>query len=156
MVEKKKMPVRALEILKLVAKTKEDYTKNKLSPQELEKVKKEARGLIKLLVDYVQRKRGYELERAKIRFKHGDKFGEVILLEDVAYIISDIDAKEKEIQKATIKSNGSLGHVEKTSFDEYEEKISKLKSPQKVFIKEKIFESLRKLFGSDIEILLNY
>ena len=156
MVEKKKMPVRALEILKLVAKTKEDYTKNKLSPQELEKVKKEARGLIKLLVDYVQRKRGYELERAKIRFKHGDKFGEVILLEDVAYIISDIDAKEKEIQKAAIKSNGSLGHVEKTSFDEYEEKISKLKSQQKVFIKEKIFESLRKLFGSDIEILLNY
>jgi len=156
MVDKKKMPVKAFEILKLVAKTKEEYNKNKLSPQELEKIKKDARGLIKLLVDYVQRKRGYELERAKIRFKHGDKFGEVILLEDVAYIISDIDAKDKEIQKATIKSNGSLGHVEKTSFDEYEEKISKLKSLQKVFIKEKIFESLRKLFGSDIEILLNY
>lgn len=156
MVDKKKMPVKALEILKLVAKTKEDYSKNKLSPQELEKVKKEARVLIKLLIDYVQRKRGYEVERAKIRFKYGEKFGEVILLEDVAYIITDIDAKDKEIQKASIKSNGALGNVEKSNFEEYEEKISKLKAPQKVFIKEKIFESLRKLFGSDIEILLNY
>ena len=38
----------------------------------------------------------------------------------------------------------------------YEKAVAELKMPRKVFIKEKIFESLRKLFGKDIEILVNY
>ena len=31
----------------------------------------------------------------------------------MSYIIKDLDATEKEVQKATIKADGSLGQVEK-------------------------------------------
>jgi len=107
-------------------------------------------------MDYIQRKRGYELERAKIRFKYGDKFGEVTLLDDIAFIIKDLDAKEKEVQKAKITKDGSLTSVEKSNLAEYDDKITKVKLPGRVFIKEKTFESLKSLFGKDIEILVNY
>ena len=40
--------------------------------------------------------------------------------------------------------------------EELEKEMMKINLPKKVFIKEKIFESLKKLFGSDIEILVNY
>ena len=62
---------------------------------EVEKVKKESRDFIKFIVEYIQRKRGRELERTKIRVKHGNKYGEVILLDDTAFIIHDLDEEEK-------------------------------------------------------------
>ncbi len=154
--EKKLFLDRHSQILKLVVDTKNSSKTKKLSSAELEKIRKEARGLIKTVLEYVQRKRGYELERAKIRFKYGDKYGEVILLDKFAYIISDIDAKEKEIQKSEINSDGSIGKITKSNLEEIEKEITNVKIPPKIFIKEKIFESLRKLFGSDIEILVNY
>ncbi len=142
--------------LKLIIDTKNSSKTKKLSSPELEKIRKEARGFIKSVLEYVQRKRGYELERAKLRFKYGDKYGEAILLEKVAYIVNDIDAAEKEISKASLKEDGSLGTLEKSSMEELEKEMMNVKMPKNVFIKEKIFESLRKLFGKDIEILVNY
>ena len=58
-----------------------------------------------------QRKRGRELERTKIRVKHGSKYGEIILLGDYAFIIHDIDHEEKEISRA--RTFGFLKDVEK-------------------------------------------
>ena len=49
--------------------------------------------MFKFLVEYMQRKRGQELERAKVRVKHGEKFGEVILFDTIAFVIHDLDAK---------------------------------------------------------------
>ncbi|HIH26169.1 hypothetical protein J4476_01675 [Candidatus Woesearchaeota archaeon] len=151
---KKIFTEKQLETLQLVIDTKN--SKKKLSWPELEKVRREARLFIKSLVEYVQRKRGYEFERAKIRFKYGERYGEALLLENITYIIKDLDATEKEVQKAIIKADGSLGMVEKSSMEELEKEMMKINLPKKVFIKEKIFESLKKLFGSDIEILVNY
>ena len=94
--------------------------------------------------------------RAKIRFKHDEKFGEAILLDKQAFIITDVDAEEKEIQKTSIKDDGSLAEVQKSSFEELEKAIASVKMPSKVFIKERTFESLKKLFGRDVEILVNY
>src|SRR3989344_158244 len=145
---KKIFTEKQLETLQLVIDTKN--SKKKLSWPELEKVRREARLFIKSLVEYVQRKRGYEFERAKIRFKYGERYGEALLLENITYIIKDLDATEKEVQKAIIKADGSLGMVEKSSMEELEKEMMKINLPKKVFIKEKIFESLKKLFGSDI------
>jgi len=157
LVEEKKLFAKShLEILKLVIDTKNSYKTKKLSWPELEKIRREARLFIKSVVEYVQRKKGFELERAKIRFKYGDVFGEAVLLDNVAYIINDVAAAEREISKAEIKKDGSLGEVKKSSLEEFEKEIMKVKIPNKVFIKEKIFESLRSLFGKDIEILVNY
>lgn len=154
--EKKLFSEKHLETLKLVIDTKNSAKSKNISWPELEKIRREARGFIRSVVDYVQRKRGFELERAKIRFKYGDRFGEVILLDKIAYLINDIDAQEKEVSKADIKADGSLGKVDKSSMEEFEKEIMKIQIPNKVFIKEKIFESLKNLFGKDIEILVNY
>ncbi len=153
LVDKGKIPERFFKTLKLVEKTKKEA---KLSSQELEKVKKEARSFVKAMVEYVQRKRGFELERAKIRFKYGDKFGEVLLLNDIAFITEDIDAKDKKISKAKIKTDGSLADIEQSRLEELEKSISTVAIPSKVFIKEKIFEDLKRLFGKDIEVLISY
>jgi uncharacterized protein (UPF0332 family) len=151
-----KIPAKFLRILNTIIKAKKDYDEKKLTKPEVEKVKKESREFIKFLVEYMQRKRGKELEKTRIRVKHGNRFGEVILLGDIAYIIHDIDHEEKELSKAKIKSDGSLDTIEKASLEELEKTLSKTEIPSKVFIKEPIFEDLKRVFGKDVEVLVNY
>ncbi|MBW2976741.1 nucleotidyltransferase domain-containing protein [Candidatus Woesearchaeota archaeon] len=156
LVNQGKMPAKFLRILNDTVKAKKDYDEKKLTKVEVERVKKDSNELIKFLVEYLQRKRGRELERAKIRVKHGERYGEVILLEDTAFIIHDIDHKEKEISRAKIKEDGSLGTTQKSSLEELEKALSNFEIPPRVFIKEPIFEDLKGIFGKDVEILVNY
>lgn len=156
LVHKGKIPAKFLRSLKEIIKAKEDYEKGKLTKPEVENVKKESNTLNRFLVEYMQRARGRELERAKIRVKHGERFGEILMLEDVAFIIHDIDKEEKEISKAIIKSDGSLGTVEESSLEDLEHALAKAKIPGKVFIKQPIFENLKNIFGKDVEVLINY
>jgi len=156
MVDLGKIPERYLRILNEIVKGKKDYDAKKLSKQEIEKVKKDSREFIKFMVEYLQRKRGRELEKTRIRVKHGDKYGEVILLGDIAFIIHDIDQEEKNISKAPIKEDGSLGTPKNSSMEEMEKHLAKIDIPPKVFIKQPIFEDLKKIFGKDVEVLVTY
>ena len=156
MISQGKIPAKFLRILNEIIKAKKDYDDKKLSKNEVEKVKKSSREFIKFLVEYIQRKRGREIERTKIRVKHGNRFGEVILLGDTAFIIHDIDHEEKEISKAKINPDGSLGTPSKSNLEELEKALAKIEIPPKVFIKEPIFEDLKKFFGKDVEVLVNY
>lgn len=151
-----KIPAKFLRMLEEIIKAKKDYDEKKLSKIEVDKIKKDSHEFIKFMVEYMQRKRGRELERTKIRVKHGERYGEVILLDDTAFIIHDIDHEEKEITRAKLKPNGGLGTVEKSSLEELEKHLAKVEIPSKVFIKEPIFEDLKNIFGKDVEILLNY
>ena len=156
LISQRKIPAKFLRILNEILKAKKDYDEKKLTRIEVEQVKKDSNELIKFLVEYLQRKRGRELERTKIRVKHGNRYGEVILLDKEAFIIHDIDHEEKELSKAKIKEDGSLGTTQKSSMEELEKALAKVKIPSKVFIKEPIFENLKDIFGKDVEILLNY
>lgn len=151
-----KIPEKYLRILKDIMKAKKDYDDKKLSKPEVERVKKDSGLFIKFVVEYMQRKRGRELERTKLRVKHGNRYGEVILLGDQAFIVHDVDNEEKELSKAKLNPDGSIGTVEKTTLEELEHAISKVEIPSKVFIKEPIFEDLKRIFGKDVEILVNY
>lgn len=151
-----KIPAKYLRMLNEIIKGKKDYEDGKLTKPEVEKVKKDAQSFIKFLVEYIQRKRGKELERARIRVKHGSRYGEVILLADIAFIIHDIDHEEKELSKAKINPDGSLGVIEPATLEELEKALAKIKIPPKVFIKEAIFEDLKRIFGEDVEVLINY
>src|SRR3989339_310447 len=151
-----KIPAKFLRILNEIIKAKKDYDERKLSKQEVEKVKRDSSAFIKFLVEYMQRKRGRELERAKIRVKHGNRYGEVLLLGEQAFIIHDIDKEEKEISKASINKDGSLGTIASSSLEEMEKVLAKIEIPPKVFIKEPIFENLKSIFGKDVEVLVNY
>ncbi|MFC1800805.1 nucleotidyltransferase domain-containing protein [Nanoarchaeota archaeon] len=151
-----KIPEKYLRMLNKIVKAKKDYDNKKLTKQEIEDVKKESGQFVKFLVEYMQRKRGRELERAKIRVKHGNRYGEVLLLDDVAFIIHDIDHEEKEISKAKINADGSLGATKRTTLEEMEKSLAGSKIPPKTFIKEPIFENLRDIFGKDVEVLINF
>ncbi|PIN85887.1 hypothetical protein COV19_07390 [Candidatus Woesearchaeota archaeon CG10_big_fil_rev_8_21_14_0_10_44_13] len=156
MVHLGKIPEKFLRILNLIVKAKHDYDSGKLTKSEVENVKKQSSQFIKFMVEYMQRKRGRELERARIRIKHGNRYGEVILLDKVAFIIHDLEKEEKEITKSKINDDGSLGRVEESSMEELEKALAKVEIPPKVFIKEPVFEKLKEVFGKDVEILMSY
>lgn len=156
MVSAGKMPERYLRILSDIIKAKDDYDKHKLTKTEVEKVRKDSNEFIKFMIEYMQRKRGRELEKTRIRVKHGNRYGEVILLGKEAFIIHDIDKEEKEISRAKINPDGSLGTPKKSSMEELEQELAAIKIPQKAFIKEPIFEDLKKIFGKDVEVLVSY
>ena len=151
-----KVPARYLRDLEEIIDAKAKHAKNKLTKTDIEKARKGSSGLIKFLVDYMQRKRGRQLERAKVRVKHGEKFGEVTLLDDVAFVVMNIDAKDQEIQKAAVNADGSLGTLKKSSYEEFEKALASAKFPKRVFIKEPIFEDMKTIFGKNVEVLLSY
>ncbi len=155
LVEAGKIPARFLRSLKDVTKAKEDYEAGKLGKHEVEKIKKASAELVRYLVEYIQRKRGRELERARIRVKYGDHYGEVTLLDKIAFIINNIDEEPKKVSKAEIREDGSLGTVSDSSLEEFEEALAKTAIPTKVFIKSPVFEDLKKIFGRDVEIQIN-
>ena len=151
-----KLPARYLRDLNEIVDAKRKYDSGKITKVDIENARKGSSGLIKFMIEYMQRKRGKELERAKIRFKHGQKYGEVVLMDKVAFIIYDIDAKEQRIEKAPINPDGSLGNLSESNLEEYDKHLLEAKMPQRAFIKEPIFENLKSLFGRDVEILVNY
>ena len=151
-----KVPARYLRDLNEIVDAKTKYDKKKLSKNDIEKARKGSSGLIKFLIEYMQRKRGKELERAKIRVKHGETYGEVILLDKIAFVIHDLDAKELQVEKAPIESDGGLGTFETSSLEEFEKSLAAVKFPERVFIKEPIFEDLKRIFGKDVEVLVHY
>ncbi|HLC70981.1 MAG TPA: hypothetical protein VJI32_03180 [Candidatus Nanoarchaeia archaeon] len=151
-----KVPARYLRDLQEIVDAKKKHDQKKITKADIEKARKGSTGLFQFLVEYMQRKRGKELERAKIRIKHGEKFGEVILLDKIAFVIHDVDAKELRIEKADIESDGSLGILEDSSLEEYEKELAKTKIPPRVFVKEPVFDGLKRIFGKDVEVLVNY
>ncbi|MBL7100325.1 MAG: hypothetical protein ISS23_00030 [Nanoarchaeota archaeon] len=155
LIDEGRLPDKFYKILQSVIKAKKDFDEKKLTKQEVEKVSKETRLYIKMLIEFIQRSRGVEIERAKIRFKYGDKFGEVTLLDNIAFITPDLENMEK-VQKAAINKEGGLENVKKSNMVEMEKHTKDIKIPEKVFIKEKIFESLKSLFGKDVQVLISY
>lgn len=155
-VHKGLIPEKYLRMLKEIEKAKKDYDANKLTKAEVHNTQKDSRELLRFLVEYIQRKRGLELEKTRIRVKHGKKFGEVVLLGKKAFIIHDIDNEDKDISKADITPEGSLKNIKGSSLEEYEKALTGVDMPGRVFIKEPIFEDLKNIFGRDVEILINY
>lgn len=151
-----KIPEKFVRIFSDIIKAKKDYDARKLTKTDIEKVRKSASVFIREMIEYVQRKRGRELDRARIRVKYGNKYGEVILLEKEAYIIEDIDEKEKSVQKASVTKEGGIAGIKKSSYEELEKAIAEMQIPPRVFIREKLFEDLKKIFGENVEILVNY
>ncbi len=124
---------------------------SKLSKAENEKIRREARLYIKNILEFVQRKRGFERERSKLRFKYGDKEGELYIVGNKAFLVKDI--KEKEIMKGILQSNGNISNVAKSSVEELETDLKTLKQ-EDIFLKDKTLISLKEIIGQDVEILV--
>jgi len=135
-------------------KAKEDYQAKKITRAEIDKATREASAFIRFLVEHMQREKNYALDRATIKFKYGELFGQALILNDTLYITPDLQSKEKEVQKAKIKENGSLGNLEKVDLVEFEKVINEAELPARIIIKQKTFESLKNIFGENLEILM--
>ncbi len=155
LVKKGKIPEKFLRTLKIVVKAKNDYIKNKITKQEVEKVRKEANIFIRALVEIVQRKRGLDLERAKIKVKYNDKIGEVFVLDNSVFIIKDVNSEEKEILKGVFTENYCIGELKKSNMSEMEDYLKNMKIIRKVSFNENTMSDLKKVFGDKIEILVN-
>ena len=151
LVNKNEVPKKYLEIYKQV---KEIKTK-KLSKAENDKVAREARMFLKSIAEFIQRKREFELERVRVRVKYGNKYGDVYIFGDTAFVIEDIDAKEKVVSQADIK-DGKLKDIKKSSIEDFEKFTKNVKVHSRVFVKEKLIEDLKGIFGKDIEIMIGY
>ncbi len=152
-----KVPARFLRDLNEIVEAKTKHDQKKLTKTDIENARKGSAGLIKFLIEYMQRKRGRELERAKIRVKHGEKkYGEILLMDKVAFVTHDLDAKERKIEKAPLNADGSLGALEESNLEELEKALASMKFPPRVFIKEPVFEDLKRIFGRDVEVLLSH
>ena len=155
LISKGKVPAKFLRSLHAVTKAKRDFEAGKLGRADVEAARKESHELLKFLVEEMQRKRAREFERARIRVKYHDKiFGEVTLLGDTAFVVKDLDAEHKELLKGKISADGSIGALEQSSYEELEKAVVKIAVPPKMFVKEAAFESLKKIFAPDVEILL--
>ncbi|MBU2638309.1 MAG: hypothetical protein KJ955_05020 [Nanoarchaeota archaeon] len=153
LVAEDKVPEKFLRVLKDVEKAKDDFLAGKISRQEAQKVKKDGRLFIKTMVEHMQRKKSIEIERVKIRFKYGDIVGEMIIPDDKAFIIKDSE-KRDDMLIADVNKDGGLENIKPAAPEELEKHISKLVSPKRMFIRERLFEDLRTLVGKDIEIML--
>jgi len=155
LVDKGIIPEKFLRILNLVIKTKKDFEnkKKKISKQEVEKANREARIYIKAVVELIQRKQGMSLEKSKIRFKHGKKIGEVLFIQDRAFIMEDVSDKNS-LKMAKI-NNGRLEDAKKSSLKEMDKLLNKVKVPSTISLKGNLFNDLKKIIGKDIDILIN-
>ncbi len=156
LIDSGKVPHKYLRMIKDVVKAKKDYDTGKLTKTDITNVKKVSKDLHKFLVEYIQRKRGKEIEKAKIKVKHGKLFGEVLMLGKTAFITHNLDAEEKEITKADIDKDGSLKNIRESSNEELEQALVDQAIPAKVFIKQPVFENLREIFGKDVEVMLHH
>lgn len=155
LIAKGKIPANTLRQIHSVFEAKKLYDSGKITKAEVDKIRKESGELIRSTVEYIQRRRGIEIAKTRIKVKYGEKFGEATLFGDSAFIIRNIDAEEKEIEKAKLNTDGSIGALEKSNYEELEQSLAKIKIPTRVFIKESTFESLKKIFGKDMEVLMS-
>ncbi len=155
LVQNGKIAKQNLKLLESVFEAKADFDANKLTKTEMEKIGKDYDEFMKNVIEYIQRKNASELNKAKIRVKAGDKYGEVLFLQKTVYITNDM-TNSKTIQKARLKDDGSFDAIREATLDEMEEDLSKAfsKSDKSIVLKEKTFEELKKIFGKDVEILL--
>jgi len=161
LISKNRIGAKYLRILNAIIKAKKDYDAKKLNRAEIERVKKDSNEFTTVLLEYVQRKRGRELEKAKFRVKYGSKFGEVIILKSDAFIVKDIEAQQKQVSKAKVTEDGGLAAIAESTVEEMENALASHATAAhttvpSVAIKEKLFEDLKRIFGKDVEILVNY
>jgi uncharacterized protein (UPF0332 family) len=151
LINKNEIPKKYLDVYKQVKEAKS----KRLSKAENDKTAREARMFLKSIAEFIQRKREFELERVRVRIKYGNKYGDVYIFSNDAFIIEDIDAKEKVVSKANIKE-GRLKDINKSSMEDFEKFTKNVKIHAKLFIKEKLIEDLKGIFGKDIEIMVGY
>ena len=150
--EQESLPEVLLDNLKSFIKANEEFKAKKLQKAESDKIKREIRTFLRAIIDHSQRKKFMGLERAKLKFRHGIKTGELIMFKDIVFITKDIKNKDK-IKKIEI-IKGRLKTAKKSNLDELEKTLVEKEIVQSIKLNSELFEDLKKIIGKDIEILV--
>jgi len=149
-----KIPEKFNRTLREIIKAKKEYEEKKLGKAEIQKLKSVYADFIKNMIEYLQRYHAQEIEKVKLKVRYGgDKYAEVILLEKSAFIIKS-EKDGKKVLKAEVGEDGSILEPVESSFEEMDSQLAKLEKVPLIFIKEKSFESLKKIFGPGLEVLI--
>ncbi|MBI4017109.1 MAG: nucleotidyltransferase domain-containing protein [Candidatus Aenigmarchaeota archaeon] len=148
-----KIPSKFLRSLNVVIEAKKHYDDGTLTKIDVEQTRKEAQEIVKVVVEYIQRKRVHELQRAKVRVQYDKRFGELTIVGENVFVVKDIDSADRKFEVGKLKPDGSIGPLEDTSYDNFEKAISKSALP-KVSVTEPFFLSLKLIFGKDVKVLM--
>lgn len=155
-IKKNKLPQFLIQTFKELKKAKKDYDLKKLTKAEAEKVKKDSRTMTRIFLEFIQRKKAFSLFRSKLRFKHGTIIGELYLFEKVVFILEDIKDKTPSILKGNLSENNLITKTEKSTKEDLDNFVSKnLDSQKTLVLNEHLLNSLKKIYGKDIEIILD-
>lgn len=151
--ESEKLPLKYHKSLQDIIKAKKDFEAKKLSKQEINKVRRESREFIRILIDLLDVKRSLKLDKAKLQFRYGSgKIGELIFLKEVTFVIKDV-TKRDEIMIGNIDADGSLQNLKNSNIQEFEKYINSVKMPEEKILKTQTLESIKQIIGEDVEIL---
>ena len=128
-------------------KAKKDLDANKIKQSDIDKAHKESRLFVRAMIDFLTRSKTVEMERRTFRVKHPKGVSEVILLVKGLFIIDG-----DNIEKASLKEDGSLGPVKASSKEEVDAAVGESKSVK--HLSSKTLEALRKHLGGDLELLV--
>jgi uncharacterized protein (UPF0332 family) len=150
---KEGIPEKLSNDFKTFNKVYKDFKAKKITKAEIEKTKREIRTFMRVLEDLIQRKRFLGVERAKVKFKYGSKSGEILLLDKLAFIVKDVNAKSKKIIKVEINNKGHLINAKNSDLIEMDKVLINTEIPKVLSVKENLFEDLKKIIGKNIEIV---
>jgi len=139
LVNKGLMASSSLDILKEIFKAKKDYEKKKLTSKEIENTRRNGLMLVSMLIEYSQRKKLIEMDKAQFTVKIAGKEGEIYFTGENVFIIKDI--KKPEIQKINLKKL----KLEKSGREELDESLKKL--PEHLTLDRSAIEKVEKLIG---------
>lgn len=151
-IAKERLPEKYQALFARVLRAKRDYEQGKLTRQEVHAIKKDAYEFMKVITAHMQRKHAQAFREACIRFKYGERVGELIVCDDIAFLIRDITSREK-LERVRIEKDGSFSMPEQSSLEEVEKALRENKH-RNPFVKEKLFENLKHIFGEQLEIFL--
>jgi len=150
--DEEKISLKYHKMLKDVIKAKKDYDAKKLSKQEINKVRREAREFVRMMMSVLDRKRVEKFSKFKIPFNYGKKQGEIILLEKVVFVVKDT-SKRENIMIGQVSKDGMLVNVKKSSVNEFEKYLKDMKLPHNRLIKPQFFEAVKDIVGEEIELI---
>ena len=123
--------------------------KKNLSKQEIEMLIKKGDLVIRDLQEYFEKKRFFDIERAKIRVGYDkNKIGEVLFGKNKVFVIKDVKTKKcliGDLKKWELKEIG---------FDELDSEIRNENTKFKNEISLKELEKINEIFGKDCKLLL--
>ena len=153
-VHKGHLPERTLRQVRELEKAKREYDAGKLTKAESAAIQRDTGDLLKTLIEHVQRIRGRELERVRVRLQHGEKVGELLILGMQAFLTIDLDSPERDIRTARLTPEGGLADAKDSSLEDLERAIAEAKPAGRVTITDRMLADLREIIGNDVRVLL--